>query len=106
MTTRSTHRAESLTVALVQRERNWFIEQLQTIARTQRLRITLLSGDVHCAAVGVLKTFTGKKDPEVAPGLDHRYMINVVTSKHGFPTSERCQTKIPRLLGAIVNTPP
>jgi len=69
------------------KERNWLIEQLQTIAKHQRLRITFLSGDVHCAAVGVLKTFRGKKDPEILPSMDHRYMINVVTS-------------------AIVNTPP
>ncbi|KAF9452283.1 hypothetical protein P691DRAFT_795246 [Macrolepiota fuliginosa MF-IS2] len=69
------------------KERNWLIEQLQGIARTQRLRISFISGDVHCAAVGVLKTFTGKKGAEVTPGVDHRFMINVVTS-------------------AIVNTPP
>lgn len=68
------------------KERNWFIEQLQLIAKTQRLRITFLSGDVHCGAVGVLKTLTAKKDP-IPPTIDHRYMLNVVTS-------------------AIVNTPP
>ncbi|KAJ3562891.1 hypothetical protein NP233_g9293 [Leucocoprinus birnbaumii] len=69
-------------------ERNWLIEQMQKIAAAQRLRITFVSGDVHCAAVGVLKTHkAGKKEPEVPIGLDHRYMLNVVTS-------------------AIVNTPP
>ncbi|KXN82589.1 hypothetical protein AN958_02440 [Leucoagaricus sp. SymC.cos] len=70
------------------KERNWLIEQMQLIARTQRLRVSWLSGDVHCAAVGVLKTHKpNKKEPEVPIDIDHRYMINVVTS-------------------AIVNTPP
>lgn len=52
----------------------------------KRLRITFLSGDVHCAAVGVLKTLSrptgGKsgKNLDVLPATDYRYMINVVTS--------------------------
>ncbi|RDB24282.1 hypothetical protein Hypma_008733 [Hypsizygus marmoreus] len=69
------------------RERNWLIEQLQLFAKAQRIRVSFLSGDVHCAAVGVLKTLKAKGKPELAPAVDHRYMINVVTS-------------------AIVNTPP
>ncbi|KDR81789.1 hypothetical protein GALMADRAFT_239986 [Galerina marginata CBS 339.88] len=69
------------------RERNWLIEQLQNFALVKRIRVTFLSGDVHCAAVGVLKTLKTKNRPEVAPRADHRYMVNVVTS-------------------AIVNTPP
>ncbi|KAF8232307.1 hypothetical protein L208DRAFT_1272706 [Tricholoma matsutake] len=69
------------------RERNWFIEQLQRIAQRQRMRITFVSGDVHCAAVGMLKTLKSKKEAEVNPLVDHRYMLNIVTS-------------------AIVNTPP
>ncbi|KAI0060801.1 hypothetical protein BV25DRAFT_1917361 [Artomyces pyxidatus] len=69
-------------------ERNWFIEQLQHFALCHRTRITFLSGDVHCAAVGLLKTLVrGKKAQDLAPSSDHRYMINVVSS-------------------AIVNTPP
>ncbi|KZV99091.1 hypothetical protein EXIGLDRAFT_712467 [Exidia glandulosa HHB12029] len=68
-------------------ERNWFIEQMQTVALSKRMRITFLSGDVHCAAVGQFKTLTRGKSPEVLPGKDHRWMINVVSS-------------------AIVNTPP
>ncbi|XP_006458514.1 hypothetical protein AGABI2DRAFT_63923 [Agaricus bisporus var. bisporus H97] len=75
------------TARMHKRERNWLIEQLQVIASKQRLRISFVSGDVHCAAVGILKTLKGKKDPEVPVHTDHRYMINVVTS-------------------AIVNTPP
>ncbi|KIM49433.1 hypothetical protein M413DRAFT_438618 [Hebeloma cylindrosporum] len=69
------------------KERNWFIEQLQNFARVKRIRVTFISGDVHCAAVGVLKTLKTKTRPELSPLEDHRYMVNVVTS-------------------AIVNTPP
>ncbi|KAG2158423.1 uncharacterized protein EDB93DRAFT_1077236 [Suillus bovinus] len=75
------------------KERNWFIQQMQGIARMKSLRISFLSGDVHCAAVGVLKTLVrsngGKNSRmiDVPPETDYRYMINVVTS-------------------AIVNTPP
>ena len=43
--------------------------------------MTFLSGDVHCAAVGVLKTLTkGKNHTDVPPPQDYRYMLNVVTS--------------------------
>jgi hypothetical protein len=75
------------------KERNWLIQQMQGIARMKSLRISFLSGDVHCAAVGVLKTLVrgngGKNNRtiDVPPETDYRYMINVVTS-------------------AIVNTPP
>ena len=52
----------------------------------KRLRITFLSGDVHCAAVGVLKTLpqqTGGKGGgviDVSPSIDYRYMLNIITS--------------------------
>lgn len=69
------------------RERNWFIEQMQTYARAKHIRVTFLSGDVHCAAVGVLKTLQKPKEAEIPPPMDYRYMLNVVSS-------------------AIVNTPP
>ncbi|KAF8803514.1 hypothetical protein BYT27DRAFT_7225881 [Phlegmacium glaucopus] len=69
------------------KERNWLIEQLQNFARLKHIRVSFLSGDVHCSAVGVLKTLKGKHKTEVSPLTDHRYMVNVVTS-------------------AIVNTPP
>ncbi|KAI0050058.1 hypothetical protein FA95DRAFT_1677081 [Auriscalpium vulgare] len=69
-------------------ERNWFIQQLQLFAQHRRIRISFLSGDVHCAAVGILKTLVkGKKSQDIPPQEDYRYMINVVSS-------------------AIVNTPP
>ncbi|KAG2157403.1 hypothetical protein DEU56DRAFT_764466 [Suillus clintonianus] len=68
------------------KERNWFIQQMQGIARMKSLRISFLSGDVHCAAVGVLKTLVrsngGKNNRtiDVPPETDYRYMLNVVTS--------------------------
>ncbi|KAJ3537495.1 hypothetical protein NM688_g6678 [Phlebia brevispora] len=70
------------------RERNAFIERLQReVAIGKHMRVTFLSGDVHCAAVGLLKTYVKGKDQEVPPAMDFRYMLNIVTS-------------------AIVNTPP
>ncbi|ESK96912.1 plasma membrane protein [Moniliophthora roreri MCA 2997] len=69
------------------RERNWFIEELQKFALAKQIRITFLSGDVHCAAVGLFKTLKPKNGQGVSPLNDHRYMVQVVTS-------------------AIVNTPP
>ncbi|KAF2831285.1 hypothetical protein CC86DRAFT_366683 [Ophiobolus disseminans] len=65
-------------------ERNWFIKQLQHIAAEKSVRVTILGGDVHLAAVG--QFFTNKK-LNVPKDRDHRYMLNVVSS-------------------AIVNTPP
>ncbi|KIM80802.1 hypothetical protein PILCRDRAFT_822082 [Piloderma croceum F 1598] len=62
-------------------ERNWFIEQLQFFAKVKSVRVSFLSGDVHCAAVGVLKTLSkSKKHTALSPSEDYRYMINVVTS--------------------------
>lgn len=71
------------------KERNWLVLEMQRIARTQNVRITFLSGDVHLAAVGKLFTYKHKLKPgvKVTPEQDHRYMLNVITS-------------------AIVNTPP
>jgi len=69
-------------------ERNHLIERLQRFALSRRIRISFISGDVHCAAVGMFKTLKkGKKSSTLSPTSDHRYMLNVVTS-------------------AIVNTPP
>ncbi|RYN56431.1 Uncharacterized protein AA0114_g2966 [Alternaria tenuissima] len=65
-------------------ERNWFIKELQHIASTKSVRVTILGGDVHLAAVG---QFYSNKKLNVPKDKDHRYMPNVVSS-------------------AIVNTPP
>jgi hypothetical protein len=69
-------------IGLYQLERNWFIGQLQQYALSHRIRVTFLTGDVHCAAVGLLKTLNKgkKKFSAIKPTDDYRYMLNVVTS--------------------------
>lgn len=54
---------------------------MQHLAKDQRIRVSFLSGDVHCAAVGVLKTLTKGKNEAIPADADYRYMVNVVTSK-------------------------
>ena len=65
-------------------ERNWFVEELQELASDESVRITILSGDVHVAAVG---QFFSSRKLGIPKDQDHRYMPNVVSS-------------------AIVNAPP
>lgn len=92
---------------MIQKERNWFIQQLQKLALEKRMRITFLSGDVHCAAVGVLKTLKRKNVDQVQPVADHRYMLNVVTSMCCLAVVFLADAVADlRCLGAIVNTPP
>jgi len=65
-----------------QRERNTFVSHLQTMAKDQRIRVTFVTGDVHCAAVGLFKTLVpGKKGSPVPPEQDHRYMLDITTSE-------------------------
>ncbi len=64
-----------------QQERNKLVEQFQFRARTQRLRVTFVSGDVHCGAVGLFKTLKQKNGSEIASANDYRYMVNIVTSE-------------------------
>jgi hypothetical protein len=65
-------------------ERNWFIQELQELAREKSVRITILGGDVHLAAAG---EFYSNPKLNVPKDQDHRYMPNVISS-------------------AIVNAPP
>ncbi|KAI9794165.1 MAG: hypothetical protein M1816_006090 [Peltula sp. TS41687] len=65
-------------------ERNWLIQELQHLAAEKSVRITILSGDVHQAAIG---QFYSNPKLEIAKDKDHRYMPNVISS-------------------AIVNAPP
>ena len=72
------------------RERNSFPLRLQNFSRKHKVRITILSGDVHLAAVGRFYSHhhhihRSKNIDE--PEKDYRYMVNVISS-------------------AIVNTPP
>lgn len=67
-------------------ERNWFVQELQELAREFEVRITILGGDVHLGAIG--QFYSGKKAGNVSrKDRDWRYMPNIVSS-------------------AIVNTPP
>lgn len=65
-------------------ERNWFVQELQALAAEKSVRITLLGGDVHLAAVG---QFYSNRALCLPKDQDHRYMPNIISS-------------------AIVNTPP
>lgn len=65
-------------------ERKVIIEDLQDLAADRSVRITILGGDVHLAAIG---QFYSNPKLELAKHKDFRYMPNVISS-------------------AIVNTPP
>jgi len=76
------------------------------MAKDQRIRVTFVTGDVHCAAVGVFKTLVpGKKGSPVPPEQDHRYMLDITTSE----LCRRLHRVSGELMfykpGAIVNTP-
>jgi len=65
-------------------ERRYLLEDLQDLAAAKSVRITILSGDVHLAAIG---QFYSHPKLGIRKDRDHRYMPNVISS-------------------AIVNTPP
>ncbi|KAH8682408.1 hypothetical protein BX600DRAFT_376013 [Xylariales sp. PMI_506] len=65
-------------------ERKFIIEDLQDLAADKSVRITILSGDVHLAAIG---QFYSNPKLQIPKHKDFRYMPNVISS-------------------AIVNTPP
>ena len=65
-------------------ERAELISDLQDLAAEKSVRITILGGDVHLAAIG---QFYSKAKLKIPKDRDHRYMPNVISS-------------------AIVNTPP
>ena len=65
-------------------ERNYLIEDLQDLAAEKSVRITILGGDVHLAAIG---QFYSNPKLKIPKDKDHRYMPNIISS-------------------AIVNTPP
>lgn len=77
------------------RERNFFIRRLQDFARTHTVRITILGGDVHLAAVGrffskdklkipavsnILLSLTRRRLLSSLQNKDPRYMINAISS--------------------------
>jgi hypothetical protein len=59
------------------KERNWLVERLQTICAEFSVRITILSGDVHLAALG---RFYSHPRLNIPIENDFRYIANVVSS--------------------------
>jgi len=59
------------------KERNALIERLQVVCGEFSVRITILGGDVHLAAMG---RFYSNPKLGIATENDHRYMANIVSS--------------------------
>lgn len=59
------------------KERLYLVEQLQALAAEFSVRVTILGGDVHLAAVG---RFYSNLKLEVPVIHDHRYMANIISS--------------------------
>lgn len=59
------------------KERNTLIERLQTVCSEFSVRLTILGGDVHLAALG---RFYSNPNLHIPIEADHRYMVNVVSS--------------------------
>jgi PhoD related phosphatase len=59
------------------KERRELIERLQQLAHEFSIRITILGGDVHLAAVG---RFYSKTKYNLPADQDHRYMANIISS--------------------------
>ncbi|EAW10726.1 uncharacterized protein ACLA_051980 [Aspergillus clavatus NRRL 1] len=58
-------------------ERTYLIEDLQDLAAEKSVRVTILSGDVHLAAIG---QFYSNAKLNVPKDKDYRYMPNVISS--------------------------
>ncbi|RAL09303.1 uncharacterized protein BO97DRAFT_172133 [Aspergillus homomorphus CBS 101889] len=59
------------------KERRIFVQRLQDFAKTHSIRVTILGGDVHLAAIG---RFYSNPALNLHSELDPRYMVNVVSS--------------------------
>ena len=59
------------------KERKMFIQRLQDFAQAHSVRVTILGGDVHLAAVG---RFYSRPKLAVPAGNDHRFIVNIVSS--------------------------
>ncbi|KAJ5637384.1 Alkaline phosphatase D-like protein [Penicillium lividum] len=59
------------------RERRMLVERLQELARANSVRVTILGGDVHLAAIG---RFYSHPKLNLAGENDHRYIVNVISS--------------------------
>ncbi|KAJ5744439.1 hypothetical protein N7533_009309 [Penicillium manginii] len=58
-------------------ERTWLVEDLQDLAAEKSVRVTILSGDVHLAAIG---QFYSNPKLDIAKDHDYRYMPNIISS--------------------------
>lgn len=56
------------------KERRYFLEQLQNFAKRTSIRVSLLSGDVHCCCAGKLQA------KHIDPGNDPFFMVQIVSS--------------------------
>ncbi|AEO54125.1 hypothetical protein MYCTH_2296300 [Thermothelomyces thermophilus ATCC 42464] len=59
------------------KERNWLVERLQGICAEFSIRITILGGDVHLAALG---RFYSDPRLNIPVEQDYRYIVNVISS--------------------------
>lgn len=59
------------------KERLYIVQQLQALAAEHSVRITILGGDVHLAAVG---RFYSHPALHIPVSKDHRYMANIISS--------------------------
>ena len=59
------------------KERKYLMLRLQTIAQESNIRVTILGGDVHLAALG---RFYSKPKLGIPAEQDHRYMANIISS--------------------------
>lgn len=59
------------------KERNELVQRLQQFAHKHSVRVTILGGDVHLAAIG---RFYSKPGLKISAENDHRYMANIVSS--------------------------
>ncbi|GAP92546.1 putative transcription factor protein [Rosellinia necatrix] len=59
------------------KERNALVERLQGLCAEFSVRLTILGGDVHLAALG---RFYSNPNLHIPAEKDHRYMVNVVSS--------------------------
>ncbi|KAL2808349.1 hypothetical protein BJX63DRAFT_436177 [Aspergillus granulosus] len=67
-------------------ERKYLIEDLQDLAAEKSIRVTILSGDVHLAAIG---QFYSNPSLNISKDKDYRYMPNIIASGIAdMPTTE------------------
>jgi hypothetical protein len=59
-------------------ERRHLVERIQFVSSAHSVRVTILSGDVHLAAVG--RFFTTHKGPNLPIEEDFRFMNNIISS--------------------------